>query len=135
MPSLAGLALGLDKQHRLHRLDVRADDQGQHLDYPWVEQEVVHRLRQLVGEMYAQDGAEHVLVGHPGAGFGQPVHVAELAAGQLQRFAPKRLHLVQVEQVGVHEEAVALIGAEVHHAGVQVSGRHGVKRQNLTSQS
>ena len=135
VPCLAGLALGLYKQHRLHRLHVRADDRGQDLDDPWVEQEVVHRLRQLVGEMDAQHGAQNVLVGHPGAGLGQPVHLAPLAAGQPQCFAPKRLHLVQGEQFGVREEAVALVGAEVHHPDVQVSRRHGVKGQNFTSQS
>lgn len=61
MPRLARLPLGLDEQHRLHRLDVGPDDVGQRSHDPGMAHGVEHERRQLVRIVHAQKSAHGVL--------------------------------------------------------------------------
>jgi phosphoribosylformylglycinamidine synthase len=122
VPCLPRLALRLDEQHRLHGLEVGADQPGQGVDDHRVGQRPAHALRQLVREVDAQVAAHHDLVGLAVGGRLRALHRAELAAADAHRLLAQRRHLAGGQRAGQHHVAVSgesLLdhGGSVHAAG------------------
>jgi hypothetical protein len=128
MPGLSRLALGLDEQHRLHGLDVGADELGQGVDDDPMGQHRAHALRQLVGEVNAQVAADDHLVGRVGfrrldAGDG-----AQLASADAHGLLPQGAHLGDRKCVGQDDVPVAMVATDQLAAGGigrVVGGGHG----------
>jgi AraC-like DNA-binding protein len=94
MPGLPGPAFGLDEQHRLHGLDVGADELGQG-DDDRMGQCPAHQLGQFVGEVDAQAAADQELVGLIGLWRLDAVDGPELAAADVHGLLPQGPHLLR----------------------------------------
>jgi hypothetical protein len=119
VPGLAGLAFRLDEQHRLHGLDVGADEPRQRVHHRRVGQRLVHQRRQLVGEVDAEVLADDALVGLAGGRLPDAVDGAELAPADACRLVTQGLHLVGGQRIREDGVAVAVVVVLGHGASVR----------------
>jgi hypothetical protein len=108
MPRLARLALGLDEEHRLHHLDIRADHLGEDVHHRRRPRDIAKQPGNLMWKVDTQVAPQH-LVGVAVGGYGA-LDLATLAAADRGRLGAGGIDQRRIQDISDDQEALISIG-------------------------